>query len=208
MSLGVLYKLGAGKDPAREKGQGSEFYAALTPGKDVISWVAGQLDPAEFTAPGKEGLHVTKLVTDMFDAMLAAKGDEAQFNVDLGLMQEPPGLDRGLARAGQLLASARPDFARLRSVRLAILKLPPDGKGPPRAERWKQLSLQGEAVAPAVDPAAPAVTGPTAPARTWGTGPPVAAPDGAAPAASSGPTTLGQSRVVPAPPPMRDVPAA
>ena len=142
MSIGALYKLGE-KDPAREKGEGSEFYKALTPGKDVISWVAGQLDPAEFAAPGKEGLHVNKLVTDMFDAMLAAKGDEAQFNVDLGLMQEPPGLDRGLARAGQFLASARPDFARLRSVRLAILKLPPDGKGPSRAERWKQLSLQG-----------------------------------------------------------------
>ncbi len=206
MSIGVLYKLGE-KDPAREQGEGSEFYKALTPGKDVISWVAGQLDPAEFAAPGKEGLHVNKLVTDMFDAMLAAKGDEAQFNVDLGLMQEPPGLDRGLARAGQLLASARPDFARLRSVRLAILKLPPDGKGPARAERWKQLSLQAEAVAPASGPAAPAGSDSTPPLRTWGSGPPVSAPEAAAPAADTGATALGQSRVVPAPPPMRGVPA-
>ena len=206
MSIGVLYKLG-GQDPAREKGEGSEFYKALTPGKDVITWVAGQLDPAEFAAPGKDGLDVNKLVTDMFDAMAAAKGDEAQFNVNLGLMQEPPGLDRGLARAGQLLASARPDFARLRSVRLAILKLPPDGKGPPRAERWKQLSLQGEAVAPASSAAAPAGSDSTPPVRTWGTGPPVSAPEAAAPAADTGPTALGQSRVVPAPPPMRGVSA-
>ena len=89
MSIGVLYKLGE-KDPAREKGEGSEFYKALTPGKDVISWVAGQLDPAEFAAPGKDGLDVNKLVTDMFDAMAAAKGDEAQFNVNLGLMHSRP----------------------------------------------------------------------------------------------------------------------
>ena len=92
-------------------------------------------------------------------------------------------------------------------MRLAILKLPPDGKGPPRAERWKQLSLQSEAVAPASGAAAPAGSGSTPPVRTWGTGPPVSATEAPAPAADTGPMALGQTRVVPAPPPMRGVPA-
>jgi hypothetical protein len=207
VSLGVVYKLD-GKEPPRERGQGSDFYATLTPGKDVIAWVAGQLDRSEFTPPGGEALDVNKFVTDMFDAMLAAKGDEAQFNADLGVLQErdwPPGLARGLARAGQLLVSARSDFAHLRLVRLAILNLPPDGKGPSRVVRWKQLPLQGEAVtpAPASGPSGSAAAPSSPPIRTWGTGPPVT-PDGAQ--AATGPTALGQSRVVPAPPPMRGVP--
>jgi hypothetical protein len=202
MSLGVLYKLG-GKEPPREGGQGSEFYAGLTAGKDTIGWVAGQLDRSELTPPGGEPLDVNKVVTDLYDAMLAAKGDDAQFNLDLGVLQErdwPPGLARGLARAGQLLVSARPDFAHLRLVRLAILNLPPDGKGPSRVVRWKQLPLQGEAVTP--DPAT-AAPSPSPPIRTWGTGPPVT---GDAATAGTGPTVPGQSRVVPAPPPIRGVP--
>ena len=203
MSLGVLYKLG-GKEPPREAGQGSEYYESQMPGKTVIPWVAGQLDPSEFKARNGEQVDVKDRVTEMFDAMAAAKGDEVQLNVDLGVLQEqdwPPGLARGLARAGQLLVGARPDFAHLRMVRLALLNLPPDGKGPKRVVRWKQLPLQSEAVTP--DPAtAPPASAP--PVRTWGTGPPVT--DGAKPAAASGPTATGQSRVVAAPPPVRGVP--
>ena len=203
MSIGVLYKLG-GKEPPREAGQGSEYYEALMPGKDLIPWVAGQLDPSEFTARNGQLVDIRDRVTEMFDAMVAAKGDEAQLNVDLGVLQEqdwPPGLARGLARAGQLLVGARPDFARrLRTVRLGLLNLPPDGAGPKRVVRQKQLPLQAEAVTPATPPAAS-----TPPLRTWGTGPPVT--DGAQPKAQSGPTVAGQSRVVAAPPPLRGVPA-
>jgi hypothetical protein len=204
MSLGVLYKLG-GTEPPREGGKDSDYYAGITAGKDVIGWVSGQLDRSEFTPRGGgEPLDVNKLVTDLFDAMLAARGDEAQFNANLGVMQEadwPPGITRGLARAGQLLVGARPDFAHLRLIRLAILNLPPDGKGAPRAVRWKQLPLDSEAVTPATG--APASSGPAPPLRTWGTGPPVTTGD----AAPSGPMLPGQSRVVAAPPPVRGVPA-
>jgi hypothetical protein len=203
MSIGVLYKLG-GKEPPREEGRDSDYYAGITPGKDAIAWVAGQLDRSEFTPRGGgEPLDVGKIVTDLFDAMLAARGDEAQFNADLGVMQEadwPPGLTRGLARAGQLLVRARPDFARLRLIRLAILNLPPDGKGPSRVVRWKQLPLESEAVTPAAGSGAPASPGPL---RTWGTGPPVTTGDGA----TAGPMVPGKSRVVTAPPPVRGVPA-
>jgi hypothetical protein len=190
MSLGVLYKLG-GKEPAREKGQGSQFYAALTPGKDAIAWVAGQLDRSEFTTRTGEVVDINDRVTQMFDAMAAARGDEAQLNVDLGVLQEadwPPGLTRGLARAGQLLVAARADFAHLRTIRLALLNLPPDGKGAARVVRWKQLPLQAGGDAPAagatalgksrVVAAPPAMRGVPAQAdgaaapRTWGTGPP------------------------------------
>ena len=200
MSIGVLYKLG-GKDPAREEGKDSDYYARIMPGKDAITWVAGQLDRSEFTPRRGEPLDVGKLVTDLFDAMAAAKGDEAQFNADLGVMQEadwPPGLARGLARAGRLLASARPDLAHVRVVRLAILNLPPDGKGPSRVVRWKQLPLDTEAVQPAGAGTPP----PPPPLRTWGTGPPVTSGDGAAP---GGPMVPGKSRVVAAPPPIRGV---
>ena len=204
MSLGVLYKLG-GKEPPREPGQGSEYYEALMPGKDLIPWVAGQLDQSEFTARNGQVVDVKDRVTEMFDAMATTKGDEVALNVDLGVLQEqdwPAGLTRGLARAGQLLVGARPDFAHLRMVRLALLNLPPGGEGPKRVVRWKQLPLQAEAVTP--DPAtAPAA--PVPPLRTWGTGPPVAG--GAQPKAASGPTVAGQARVGVAPPPLRGVAA-
>ena len=203
MSLGVLYKLG-GKEPPREEGKDSDYYAGLTAGKGAIGWVASQLDRSEFTPRGGgEPLDVNKIVTDLFDAMLAARGDEAQFNADLGVMQEadwPPGLTRGLARAAQLLVRARPDFARLRGIRLALLNLPPDGKGPARVVRWKQLPLETEAVTPPAGSGAPASPGPQ---RTWGTGPPVTTGDGA----TSGPMVPGRSRVIGPPPPLRGVPA-
>ena len=70
------------------------------------------------------------MVTKLFDAMVADKRSrEIPFEVDIGVQQEPPGLTRGLARAGTLIAGARPDLAGIQTVRLAILQLPPDGKG-------------------------------------------------------------------------------
>jgi hypothetical protein len=200
ISLGVLYKLGGAKEPPPEKGRDSAYYESITPGKNVISWVAAQLDRAEFTAAGaSDPLDVNRLVTKLFDAMVAAGRREPKLEVDLGWSDEPPGLVRGLARAGTLIAGARPDLAHLQTVQLAILKLARDGKGPSSLTRLKQLAIGAAPVTPPTPPPAP-----TPPMRTWGTGPPVT--DGAPPPAPSGPAVIGPSRVLPAPPPVRDVP--
>ena len=207
MSIGVLYKLGE-KDPAREKGEGSEFYKALTPGKDVISWVAGQLDPAEFAAPGKDGLHVNKLVTDMFDAMARRQGRR-------GAVQRRPRPDAGAARprpgtgARRTAPGERP--AGLRTTALGAARdpeAPARRQGPGAGGALEAAVAAGRGGRPGERPRSTGrVLTPPRRVRTWGTGPPVSAPEAAAPAADTGPTALGQSRVVPAPPPMRGVPA-
>ena len=197
VSLGVLFKLDAEKKPPPEKGQDSAYYEKLQPGRQVISWVVAQLAPSEFTPPGaSEALDAGGMVTKLFDAMVAAKGaSEVPFDVDIGVQQEPPGLTRALARAGTLLAGARPDLAGVQTVRLTILQLPPDGKGSSSPRRWKQLAIGAEPVKPPEPPPPPV--------RTWGTGPPVST---AAAPAPSGPTVVGPSKVLPAPPQVRDVP--
>jgi hypothetical protein len=198
MSIGVLYKLDGSKPPPREEGKDSAYYEKIQPGRKVISWVAAQLDPSEFTPRGGgEQLSITTLVTELFDAMVASHRGEPKLKVDLGMMEEPPGLTAGLARAATLLASARPDIADHKSVLLTILKLPPDGKGTSSVVRYKRLAIDSAPVAP-LEPS---------PVRTWGTDP-AAAPT----PAPSGPTIVGPSRVVPAPPPVvgvaKDGPAA
>ena len=197
VSLGVLFKLDGSKPPPREKGQDSAYYESIMPGSKTISWVVAQLAASEFTPPGaSEPLDISTMVTKLFDAMAAAKGaSEIPFDVDIGVQQEPAGLARALARAGTLIAGARPDLAGVQTVRLAILQLPPDGKGTSSPTRWKQLAIGAAPVKPPDPPPAP-------PVRTWGTGPPVSG--GAAPA-PAGPTVAGPSKVLPAPAPLRDV---
>jgi hypothetical protein len=190
VSIGVLYKLDGAKPPPREEGKDSAYYESIQPGRKTIAWAVSQLDPAEFRPPGASTpLDVSWMATDLFDKMKGAKG-EVSFQVDIGVQQEPPGLTRGLARAATLLAGARPDLAGVHTIRLAILQLPPDGKGSSSATRWKQLAV---GAAPAAPPEPP-------PQSTWGTGSP--APAAPAP---SGPMIVGPSKVVPAPPPVTGV---
>ena len=193
VSLGVLYKIDGSKPPKPEEGKDSAYYEKIQPGRKTIAWVIGQLDPSEFKPPGASApLDISTMVTKLFDEMVARKGSrEIPFDVDIGVQQEPPGLTRGLARAGTLIAGARPDLAGIQTVRLQILQLPPDGKGSSSPTRWKQLAI---GAAPAAPPEPP-------PVQTWGTGsPPPAAP------AAPGAMIVGPTKVVPAPPPVLGVP--
>ena len=195
VSVGVLFKLESDKKTPPEKGKDSAYYESIQPGKKVIPWVVAQLNPAEFTPPGASySLDITDMVTNLFDAM-KKEGSEVPFDVDIGVQQEPPGLTRGLARAGTLLAGARPDLAHVQTVRLAILQLPPDGKGSSSPTRWKQLAIGTAPVTPPEPPPAPT--------RTWGADPPAAAPSAPEPA---GDMVVGPSKVLPAPPPLHGVP--
>ena len=169
MSLGVLYKLG-GKEPPREAGQGSEYYEALMPGKDLIPWVAGQLDPSEFTARNGE-----------------ARGHQGSGHRDVrrhgrrqgrrGSAQRRPrrAAGAGLAagprpRTGTGRPAARRRAARLRATcgRCAsgCSTCRPTARAPSASCARSSCRSRAEAVTPATPPAArPHRSGPGEPAR-------------------------------------------
>jgi hypothetical protein len=150
LSVGMLFHLDAHERPG-DPGAPLD-YAALRSDGALINWVVNQLNKADFVPRGaEEPLPVNDMVTQMLDAMRRG-GGEAQCTFDFGVLQPedlPAGLTGSLTRAAQLIAAGNPQAARSTAVRVSVLGLPRDGKGPARVVRSLLLPVQGQSVTPA-----------------------------------------------------------
>ncbi len=127
ISIGTLFHLDSGS-PERPQG-GQIDYDALRADAKVISWVAGQLSPADFRSRASGDLDDQTMVTQLYDVMRGATGDAVDW-VMHGMPpadQLPAGLASGLRRAAQLLAQANPALAHVRMVRVSVMAFDPQG---------------------------------------------------------------------------------
>ncbi len=156
ISIGAQFKLGTPEAPKRP---GVVDYSQDMAEGVIGAYVAGQLSREELGP-----FEPTKIVNELLEAMNAARGDEAEWTMHLGVMAEkeiPPGIGRTLSRAADLIVRAKPSLARLQSVRVKMLRSD-EAEKRETAVRWLVLPLGAVTVASTPLPA------PAPPQRTWG----------------------------------------
>jgi hypothetical protein len=160
VSVGVLWHLDSG-GTRRPQTEPPIDYAAQERDSRLITWVAGQLDPSWFNAPGVNDFDISEVVGRLLNVMRGASGERAELELHFGLMPIPAGFRTGMERAAQLIAGTNATFSNLRQVRVTIFGLQSDNTE--AVLRYTILYLEGSAVTPPPVPPPPV---------TWGTGGP------------------------------------
>jgi hypothetical protein len=158
LSIGVLWHLDSA-GPSRPQTGPPIDYAAVQRDAKLITWVAGQLEPSWFNAPGVTDFDIAAVVGRLLEVMRGASGEQAELALHFGLTPIPDGFRTGMERAAQLIASTDAAFSNLRLVRVTIFGLRPDNSE--TVLRYTALYLGGSTVTAA--PVAP-------PPVTWGAG--------------------------------------